>query len=664
MLGETVRLLSLVGYDAPGRLARETLRGRGIDDRIVLAQAAETAQSAILYDGDGRRQIHVDLKNVQEQVYPTALFDEAAKGCRLAVLCNINFSRLLLEIALSPADQTGLIGQVLTYTLTITNLEATARSYDLSSSGLAEVSLQASICIPASSSADLEFTARPAMPGPNPFSITAQVAATGSAATADAAATGVGFTSVAVSLEPATVPAGPASSAVLTATVSNLGSVADVYDLTVDAPAGWTTELTANGVPVSQVALAAGAFNRASFHLVVTPPFGATPGAYPVTVSALSQTDLPGAPAQAEDTATVQVGTRGLQVEFISGPATLLPSQAGVWQVRVTNRGSVPDSYTLSVLGGFSGASQFTPAAVNLGAGASQVVQLSAGPLPFALPGAVLLTASARSTGNSAIVGEAATTVTFGGQEAVQVGWQPVSQTISQTLEATYMLLITNTGNIETTYLFDVAAPNLQVTAQEMEQLSIPPHMTAANLVTLRASQAGVFPFSGQASSASGPASDTAGATLIVVCPGDADVDNDGQVTVLDITAVAERWNAFGAGNYSFVHDLNCDGVIDIVDIQGAAGGVRDVGSEMQRCQLLGKVGISAPLVGRASEPQSVLARPNARSAAVPRLASVRSSMGCRWRDQVACTGPAVCGRCAERPLVGCAAHGRCHGCS
>jgi hypothetical protein len=182
----------------------------------------------------------------------------------------------------------------------------------------------------------------------------------------------------------------------------------------------------------------------------------------------------------------------------------------------------------------------------------------------------VLLTVSARSAGDSAIVGEDTTTVSFGGQEAVEVGWLPVSQTISQTLEATYTLLITNTGNIETVYTFDVSAPGLSVT-QQLQQFSIPPHMTAANLVTLRASQAGVFPFSGEANSTSGPAADSAGAELIVVCPGDADVDNDGQVTVLDITAVAERWNAFNLGNYSFVHDLNCDGVIDIVDIQRAA---------------------------------------------------------------------------------------------
>jgi uncharacterized membrane protein len=477
----------------------------------------------------------------------------------------------LVEIAISPAEQSGLTGQVLTYTLTITNFEATARSYDLSTSGLAEVDVAATLGVPANSSAGLEFTARPVMAGPNPFSIAAEVSATGAAATADAIATGIGFTSVGVSIEPATAPAGPASSAVLTATISNLGTLSDVYDLAVDAPAGWTATLSANGAPVSQVALAAGAFSSASFQLVVTPPIGATPGAYPVTVSALSQANLPGSPAQAGSSATVQVGTRGVQVEFISGPSSLLPSQAGAWQVRVTNRGSVPDSYNLSALGIFSGAAQFTPSTVSLGAGASQVVQLATGPLGFPLPGNVLLTVSARSAGDSAIVGEDTTTVSFGGQEAVEVGWLPVSQTISQTLQATYMLLITNTGNIETTYLFDVAAPNLQVVSQELAQLNIPPHMTAANLVTLRASQAGTFPFSGEASSASGPASDTAGAELVVVCPGDADVDKDGEVTVLDITAVAERWNAFGLGNYSFVHDLNCNGVIDIVDIQSAA---------------------------------------------------------------------------------------------
>jgi ribokinase len=98
-LGHAVRFLSLIGDDGAGRLVREELRHSGVDDRYVLAKAAETAQSAILYDGEGRRQIHVDLKDIQELVCPATLFHEAAGGCRLAVLCNINFSRPLLALA-------------------------------------------------------------------------------------------------------------------------------------------------------------------------------------------------------------------------------------------------------------------------------------------------------------------------------------------------------------------------------------------------------------------------------------------------------------------------------------------------------------------------------------------------------------------------------------
>lgn len=98
-LGNDVRLLSLLGSDPAGGLARQALAADGIADHYLLAQLRETPQSAILYDGEGRRQIHVDLKDVQEQVYPPALFDEAARGCRLAVLCNINFSRPLLALA-------------------------------------------------------------------------------------------------------------------------------------------------------------------------------------------------------------------------------------------------------------------------------------------------------------------------------------------------------------------------------------------------------------------------------------------------------------------------------------------------------------------------------------------------------------------------------------
>ncbi len=49
-----------------------------------------------------------------------------------------------------------------------------------------------------------------------------------------------------------------------------------------------------------------------------------------------------------------------------------------------------------------------------------------------------------------------------------------------------------------------------------------------------------------------------------VGCP-DPDVDNDGDVDVADIIAVASRWNA--PASYDTAYDLNCDGVIDMLDV-------------------------------------------------------------------------------------------------
>jgi len=97
VLGDTVHLISLIGGDPQADLIRGALARDGIAGDFVLASLAQTAQSVILYDGEGRRQIHVDLKDIQDQTYPPALFDKALGDVGLAVLCNINFSRPFLQ---------------------------------------------------------------------------------------------------------------------------------------------------------------------------------------------------------------------------------------------------------------------------------------------------------------------------------------------------------------------------------------------------------------------------------------------------------------------------------------------------------------------------------------------------------------------------------------
>ncbi len=111
-LGDEPCFLSIIGDDSGGREALDALGMAGLDTDFVLPLMAETARSVILYDETGRRQINVDLKDIQERRYPHEEFlkairslsassanGNAALGCAAAVLCNINFNRDLLPFA-------------------------------------------------------------------------------------------------------------------------------------------------------------------------------------------------------------------------------------------------------------------------------------------------------------------------------------------------------------------------------------------------------------------------------------------------------------------------------------------------------------------------------------------------------------------------------------
>lgn len=94
-----MRFLSLVGQDLPGALVDYALQRDAIPSREVLHTLRATPQSVIVYENSGKRQIHVDLKDIQESVYPQAAFEQALKVCDWAVLCNINYNRSMLTQA-------------------------------------------------------------------------------------------------------------------------------------------------------------------------------------------------------------------------------------------------------------------------------------------------------------------------------------------------------------------------------------------------------------------------------------------------------------------------------------------------------------------------------------------------------------------------------------
>lgn len=98
-LGNDVRFVSMVGTDFAGSFAKLALKRAGISPQYVVEELPQTPHSVILFDKEGRRQINVDLKDIQERAYPEEVFMRASAGCSLLALCNINFSRPFLRLA-------------------------------------------------------------------------------------------------------------------------------------------------------------------------------------------------------------------------------------------------------------------------------------------------------------------------------------------------------------------------------------------------------------------------------------------------------------------------------------------------------------------------------------------------------------------------------------
>jgi len=98
-LGHDVRLATLIGQDEPGDNLLTALPRFGLDGAHVARIASATSQSVILVAPDGNRQIHCDLKDLQENHYPQDKVDSLLADAALAVVCNINFARPLLAAA-------------------------------------------------------------------------------------------------------------------------------------------------------------------------------------------------------------------------------------------------------------------------------------------------------------------------------------------------------------------------------------------------------------------------------------------------------------------------------------------------------------------------------------------------------------------------------------
>ena len=100
-LGDEVVLCSFTGDDCAGDIIRAKLQSAGIDTSNILCKNKSTAQSVVLYDKEGRRNIICDLADNQDLEYDKTVFASAVKDCDIACMCNINYSAGLLDFVKS-----------------------------------------------------------------------------------------------------------------------------------------------------------------------------------------------------------------------------------------------------------------------------------------------------------------------------------------------------------------------------------------------------------------------------------------------------------------------------------------------------------------------------------------------------------------------------------
>ena len=457
-------------------------------------------------------------EDAERLTHTFALFVESDSGSLDQAQAELTVVDSLLRVNLDPAYALAAYGDAVTYTLTISNEESAPRTYDLALTGLDAgfFSLPAQLPVAAHDAA----TATLAVAARNPqglygFAVTASYTQSGNLTQGQARGVMhiLGEPGLELALVPQTVTSGPSALAVYTLIVTNTGTFSDTYQLSVAPPDGWAYSLHANGAAVSQVSLTPYLFNAAELYLVLTAPAGTPAGTYAFAIQAISVSH-----PEVDETISgaAQLAGRGVAIALSPKTRTADPRDTLTWNVTVTNTGNAPDTFELFP-GGIiaTGAESFISSTVSLDAGASTTVVLTAAGLDFALVETYPIAVQARSLGDPTVFSADEGEITFSGFAAVDVAITLTMQTLTDTTTAYYLVVVTNTGNIDTVYTFTAAsAPALAGLDLEIGDLYIPPHMAAQFLLTARAAQPGTYTLAVQADQGTFAATATAQLTV------------------------------------------------------------------------------------------------------------------------------------------------------
>ena len=366
-------------------------------------------------------------------------------------------------ISIDPPTQTVDRAATATFTVSLTNPLSTDETYNLSTTGLdgLTVGLVSSILVPAGQTVTTPLSVNvPAGEVGDKliFTVNAQTAAGASDSVEGQLIVSPGVLlkspAVALALKPTQAVAGQGNFALDQLTVTNVGDVDGSYNLKVfGLPSGIAAALGEPSIDVPP-----GLSNFRNVSLMLTPATGTAPGNYPFTVTATSTAD-PTVSSTTSGTLTVVAG--GVQV--LLNPGSGAPGTS--FQATVTNTGTTTDTFDLALAGPAALVSTLGTTQVSLAPGASQVVPISTGPVNFAVPGSLPLTAVATSTTNPAIQGAASADLSIPSSQSMTAEFGPASQSLSQPGMATFLLMVHNTGNTEDSYSATIMGTNGPVAA-------------------------------------------------------------------------------------------------------------------------------------------------------------------------------------------------------
>lgn len=96
VLEDEIQIATYLGNDEEGKRIMSKLSEENLGSRYIDFSLKETPVTVALYDEEGKRQIHCDLKDIQDKTMDFSKVEGAVKNSDIVVLCNTNFNRALL----------------------------------------------------------------------------------------------------------------------------------------------------------------------------------------------------------------------------------------------------------------------------------------------------------------------------------------------------------------------------------------------------------------------------------------------------------------------------------------------------------------------------------------------------------------------------------------